>query len=280
MLWHIVLAVALLLVPAFYLAPLLIEMLVRHTLPEGMRLHYFTPFEPLMVQLKLALYLALAGAGPVTMLEIAKFVGPALYEKERRWSFCMAFASLLLFAVWATFGYVLILPMVMTFSLTLAGPSLQPILGLSGFLELCGWLLFGFGVSFQLPLAVLTAVRLRLVRCRTLAKARPVIVVAILFVAAILTPPDVVSQLTLAIPCYILFELSLWLARRLEGPEIPDPPGEPPTLARENAPPEKSPELPDHPNADADADAMDPYLLARKPRRKIVFLGNRPKRRP
>lgn len=107
-----------------------------------------------------------------------------------------------------------ILPLLMRFSAGFATPNLKPVIGLAGFLELSGWLLLSFGLMFQFPLAVILAVRFGAVRVETLRRGRPYVVVGILILAAILTPPDVVSQLLLAVPTWILFEIGLLIAAR------------------------------------------------------------------
>ena len=89
-------------------------------------------------------------------------------------------------------------------------------LGLAGFLNLAGWLMLAFGVMFQAPVAVLLMVRFGLLSTETLRKKRPYVMTVILIVAAILTPPDVVSQVMLAIPTWLLFELGLLLAKNME----------------------------------------------------------------
>ena len=110
----------------------------------------------------------------------------------------------------------LILPMLMNFSGGFATPELQPILGLANFLNLAGWLMLAFGVMFQAPIVVLLAVRFGVISAESLRKKRAYIMTAILIVAAILTPPDIVSQVALAIPTWLLFELGLFLAKQMK----------------------------------------------------------------
>lgn len=106
--------------------------------------------------------------------------------------------------------------MLMKFSGGFATPELQPMLGLANFLELAGWLMLSFGVMFQAPLLVLLAVRFGLISTEALRRKRPWVMTVILIAAAILTPPDVVSQVMLALPTWLLFEAGLFFARRLE----------------------------------------------------------------
>ena len=210
-------ATALLYPVAFLISPYVISALVRWCFPPDVgRLHYFAPMEVFWVQLKLALVLALVLACPWNILQLWRFLLPALYREERRaLGWWIVVASVLFFGGVA-FCAALILPMLMKFSGGFATPELQPMLGLANFLELAGWLMLSFGVMFQAPLVVLLAVRFGLISAESLRQKRPWIMTVILIVAAILTPLDVVSQVMLALPTWLLFEAGLFFARRLE----------------------------------------------------------------
>lgn len=208
-------ATALLYPVAFLASPYVISALVRWSFPpEAGKLHYFAPMEVFWVQLKLALVLALAY--PWNILQIWRFLLPALYREERRALGWWIVVSSVLFFCGVAFCGVLILPMLMKFSGGFATPELQPMLGLANFLELAGWLMLSFGVMFQSPLVVLLAVRFGLISVESLRRKRPWVMTAILVVAAILTPPDVVSQVMLALPTWLLFEAGLFFAGRME----------------------------------------------------------------
>ena len=203
-----------LLYPVGYLAsPYVIDALVQWSFPESAgKLHYFAPMEVFWVQLKLALILALALAYPWNMLQLWRFLLPALYAGERRvLGWWIVFSSVLFFGGVA-FCTGVILPMLMNFSGGFATPELQPLLGLANFLNLAGWLMLAFGVMFQVPVIVLPAVRFGVISVESLKRKRPYVMTAILILAAILTPPDIVSQVALAIPTWLLFELGLFLA--------------------------------------------------------------------
>ena len=213
---RIIAAVAVLFPVCFYLSPYVIEQLVRWCCPPEIGpLHYFTPMEVFFVQLKLALILALSAAYPWNVLQIWNFLLPALYRKERKALGWWIFASSVLFFGGIVFCVGLILPMIMRFSASFASPGLQPILGLAGFLGLAGWLMLAFGIMFQSPVAVLILVRLGLISVDSLRKKRPYVMVVILVAAAVLTPPDIVSQVLLAVPTWLLFELGLYAAGKM-----------------------------------------------------------------
>lgn len=207
--------------PVGYLAsPYLINALVRWCVPEsaGM-LHYFAPMEVLWVRLRLALIAALLAAYPWNILQLWRFLLPALYKRERKALGCCIVSSSLLFFCGAAFSIGLILPLMMNFSGGFATAELRPSIGLANFLNLAGWLTLAFGVMFQSPIIVLLAVRFGVISCGSLRRKRPYIATAILIAAAILTPPDIVSQLMLAIPTWLLFKLGLIIAGRIEARE-------------------------------------------------------------
>ena len=213
---RIVAAVALLYLPSYFAAPYLIEWLSRWCFPSGQDLYYFSPMEAFWVQLKLSLAVSLILTYPWNVLQLWKFVLPALYPKERRALGGWILLSSLLFLCGGVFCIGCILPLLMEFSASFATSSLRPMIGLAGFLDMAGWLTLGFSLMFQTPIVVYAAVRMGLVSAAALANKRPFVVVAILILSALLTPPDVMSQLLLAAPTWLLFELGLVFARRAE----------------------------------------------------------------
>lgn len=202
---------------AYMAAPHAIRWLVHWSFPPEMgSLHYFSPMEVFWVQLKLAFILSLALAYPWNIWQIWRFMLPALYANERRaLGWWILFSSVLFFGGMA-FCIGLILPLLMRFASGFASAELRPMLGLASFLSLAGWLMLAFGLMFQMPVVVLLAVRFGVIGADSLAAKRPYVIVVILFAAAILTPPDVVSQVMLGLPSWLLFELGLLLARIME----------------------------------------------------------------
>lgn len=211
-------ATALLYPAAYFLSSDLIDFLVRWSFPGSgeTTLYYFAPMEVFWVQLKLGLILALILAYPWNLLQIWRFLLPALYQEEQKLLGFWIVVSTLLFFAGMAFCVGLILPMLMKFSLGFATPELQPMLGLSSFLHLAGWMMLAFGIMFQSPILVLSAVRFGFLSTAYLREKRPYVMTVILIVAAVLTPPDVVSQLALAIPTWLLFELGLFFAKHIE----------------------------------------------------------------
>lgn len=219
---RILLAVAVVFPFGCWYADRVLKALIRYALPESMGgLHYFTPMEAFTVELKLGLFLALAATFPWNFWQLWRFVAPGLYAHERRAVWKWLGAGTVLFLAGAGFAILGIFPMVMKFSASFGGDGLQPMLGIGGFVSLAGYMALAFGVMFQFPLLILILTRAGLVSVETLRRGRPIVLIAILVLAAVLTPPDLLSQILLAAPTYLLFEIALWIAARRPGAAIP-----------------------------------------------------------
>jgi len=214
--WRCVAAVVVFLIPALFFSAEILRWISRVACPPELKLHYFSPFEPLFVQLNLSLVAAVIAAGPFILWQLAAFISPGLYAHEKKMlaSFC-GFA-LLLSLCGAALGFFFVIPQVMVFSLSFATAELQPMIGLSSFLKMVVWMILGFALVFELPVALLIPVRAGLLRAESLKKFRYLFVFGIFVLAALLTPPDVVSQLALGIPGWLLFETTVFFAGKMQ----------------------------------------------------------------
>ncbi len=221
--WAIIrslLSVLLLFPVAFYFSDQLTGALVGRLCPAGLKLRYFSPVEPLFVQLKMSLYLAICVAAPYILRQIWGFVAPGLYSAEKRFAGLLLLISCLLFAVGAAFSLFVILPVVMTFSIGFQTSYLEAAIGFEQFINLTGMLSIAFGAMFQCPAVVFILIRTGVVSIERITSLRSVIIVVILVISAILTPPDVFSQLMMAIPTWLLFEIGLLAARLFSPPQL------------------------------------------------------------
>ena len=202
---------------AYWASPYVIDFLIKQCIPENVgSLHYFAPMEVFWTQLNLSLILAMFLAYPWNIWQVWKFLLPALYKEEARALKIWLFSSSILFLGGIAFCIYFILPIIMGFSGSFSTGVIKPIIGLQNFLNLAGWLMFAFGLMFQAPIIVLLAVRFGLTTSASLREKRPFVIVAILFFSALLTPPDVVSQVLLGVPTWLLFEVGLVIASKLE----------------------------------------------------------------
>jgi sec-independent protein translocase protein TatC len=210
-------AIFLLYIPSFFIIPHIIDFLVKWSCPEEMNfLNYFSPMEVFVIQLKMAFTVALAVSFPYCILQIWKFLLPALHKNERQaLKLWVIFASFL-FVLGSTFCILFILPLLMSFSNSFSTHTIRPLIGLSSFLGLASWLIVAFGVMFQFPIIIMVCVRFNILQHSFLSSKRAYIIVIILILSAILTPPDMLSQILLALPSYLLFELGLFLSKRFE----------------------------------------------------------------
>ncbi len=191
--------------------------LIDWTCPPSMNAYqYLAPMEVFIWQMKFALVAAVVVASPYMYWSVWRFIGPALYAGERRALKWWIAAATLLFIAGVALSLGMILPLVMRFGAGFQSPRLVAALRLDYVFGLAQMLALAFGVMFQFPLVVLMLVRFGVVKVKTLAHARPYIVVGLLILAAILTPPDIVSQAALALPSWLLFEAALLAARRFE----------------------------------------------------------------
>ncbi|MGI9337315.1 MAG: twin-arginine translocase subunit TatC [Gammaproteobacteria bacterium] len=176
---------------------------------------------PFMVQLTTAFFAAVVIALPYMFYEIWRFVAPGLYSGEKRLIAPLVISSTLLFFAGMVFAYFLVFEVVFGFIAAVTPEDVLWTPDISEFLAFAAALFLAFGAAFEMPVAVWLLVRSGAVTVEQLKKARPYIIVGAFVVAAIVTPPDVISQLLLAIPCWLLFELGLFLA-----PKKPKPPKE------------------------------------------------------
>ena len=183
---------------------------------------YTAPQEYFFTQLKLALFGALFLAFPVIASQIYMFVAPGLYRNERRAFYPFLIATPILFAIGASLVYFLIMPMAMMFFLSMeqtggAGQAaIQLLPRVSEYLGLIMILIFAFGLVFQLPVALTLLARVGMVDSDGLKAKRKWAVVITFVMAAVLTPPDPISQIGLAVPTLLLYEASILAVRMVE----------------------------------------------------------------
>lgn len=201
----------------FLSADHVINALVKWSLPVGLsKLSFFSPMEVFIIQLKVGLVVSFTLIFPFIVKEVWGFLLPALHKHERKFLKTIVISSTFLFILGVAFCIYFILPLVMKFSAGFATSTLQPVIGLGSFINLAGCLILAFGIMFQFPLLVLALVYFGLVSVESLEDKRSYIIVFILILAAIFSPPDVVSQLLLGVPTYLLFEIGLFIAKRIK----------------------------------------------------------------
>jgi len=171
---------------------------------------FLSPVEAFALRLHVAMLLGVLTAGPVCLFYLIRFVGEGLDKKEHRLLGWMVFAMAGLFCSGVVFADRVLVPFSVRFLLSFQSPLLQPMLTAGLYLSFYSSLVLFCGVCFNLPLGLMVLGRLGLVTRRSLEQYRRHVLVGILIVSALLTPPDVVSQMFLAGPFYILYEIGIW----------------------------------------------------------------------
>jgi len=193
---------------------LLAEPLLK-VLPNQEGMVTINPLAAFLTPLKLSFYLAVMIAIPYLLYQLWAFIAPGLYKHERKLVWPLMVSSTVLFYAGMSFAYFVVFPLVFKFlsSITPLGVKFTP--DITQYQEFVFTLFFAFGVAFELPVAMVLLIRAGLINPDTLAKKRQYVVLAIFTVAMILTPPDVFSQTLLAIPMLVLFEIGLYVGRRI-----------------------------------------------------------------
>ncbi|HBD19746.1 MAG TPA: twin-arginine translocase subunit TatC [Arenimonas sp.] len=178
-------------------------------LPAGGQLVAIEVASPFFTPVKLAFFAALVLSAPVLIYQAWAFVAPGLYQNEKRLAKPLLVAAVLLFYTGCAFAYFLVLPTVFGFLTAITPEGVAMMTDISRYLDFVLVIFLAFGLSFELPVAVVVLVALGVVTPAQLREARGYVVVGVFILAAIITPPDVVSQLMLAIPMCLLYELGI-----------------------------------------------------------------------
>lgn len=192
---------------------------------ENRRLIYTSPAEGFVTILKVAFYASIFFSFPIFLIQFYLFLAPALYKKEKKIVLLVMFFSPFLFLLGSCLAYFFLLPLTFKFFLSfevqgLVDSSIIPIqleTKISEYLNLIIEIIFSFGIAFQLPFCLLFLIRIGLLSVDGLKVRRKYWIVIIFIIAAILTPPDVISQISLAIPLILLFEIVILIGNKINN---------------------------------------------------------------
>ena len=184
-------------------------------LPEGAHLIAVEVASPFFAPLKLAFFAAVLGSAPWLLYQAWAFVAPGLYRREKRLALPLLVSSVLLFYAGCAFAFFVVLPSVFGFLAAVKPEGVAMMTDISAYLDFVLVIFLAFGASFELPVALVILVLLGWVTPDQLRAGRGYAIVGIFILAAVITPPDVVSQLLLAVPMCLLYEAGIWAARLL-----------------------------------------------------------------
>jgi sec-independent protein translocase protein TatC len=186
----------------------LAEPLTRH-MPEGGNMIAIDVASPFLTPFKLVLMLSVFLSMPVILYQCWSFVAPGLYANEKRIAGPLLVSSILLFYAGVSFAYYIVFPLVFSF-FTSVGPEIVNVsTDIGRYLDFVLALFFGFGLAFEIPIATIILVAIGITTPKKLGEKRPFVIVGAFITGMLLTPPDVISQVLLALPMWVLFEAGL-----------------------------------------------------------------------
>jgi sec-independent protein translocase protein TatC len=187
------------------------------SLPEGTRMIATGVITPFMVPVKVTMMAAFVVSLPVVLYQVWAFVAPGLYRHEQRLALPLIVSSSLLFLAGMAFCYFVVFKTVFSFIATFAPQSITPAPDIEAYLGFVMTMFLAFGITFEVPVAVILLVRMSIVTIAQLQQARGYVIVGAFVIAAVVTPPDVVSQFLLAVPLCVLYEIGILLARGIKA---------------------------------------------------------------
>jgi sec-independent protein translocase protein TatC len=206
------LAVCLVFIALFYFANDIYSLLalpLQAQLPEGSTMIATGIVSPFLAPFKLTLVVSLFVAMPVVLHQIWSFVAPGLYKHEKKMAIPLLVLSIVLFYGGIAFAYLVVFPLVMSFLMHVGPGSVQVMPDINEYLSIALKLFFAFGLAFEIPVATIMLVWSGVLSVQALKEKRPYVLVGCFVFGMLLTPPDVVSQIMLALPMYALFELGI-----------------------------------------------------------------------
>ena len=188
--------------------------LMASPLPEGVGLQQIAPTEAFFTFIKLSMIAGVGFASPLVMYEILAFVAPGLYANEKRWLYISIPAIAVMFTIGALFAWFIVLRFTMMFLTQFTPDFIRTELTLDNHVTFVAKLIVAVGLVFETPFVIFLLAKLRIVDARKLSHFRRYAIVVIVIVAAIITPtPDPFTQMTVAIPMYLLYEIGILMAR-------------------------------------------------------------------
>lgn len=181
---------------------------------------------PFLTPMKLTLFTALLGSIPYILYQIWAFVAPGLYKHEKKIVIPLLVSSVLLFYTGMAFAYFVVFPLIFGFITNVGLEGVANMTDITKYLDFVLQMFFAFGFAFEIPVATVLLIHAEIISAKTLIKKRPYVIVGCFVIGMILTPPDVMSQISLAVPMWLLFEVGVYIGlilekRKLKSTEAP-----------------------------------------------------------
>ena len=192
---------------SFVSAPLI------NLLPDGSSMIATEVASPFMAPIKLVVYVAILFSMPWLFYQTWMFISPGLYKNEKKFTAPLMLSTIVLFFSGVGFAFFVVCPIIFKFFISMAPDSIQVMTDISQYLSFIFKLVFAFGIAFEIPVATILLINNGITSKASLIKARPYLIILFLIIGMLLTPPDIFSQLFLAIPMWILFEIGMIFAK-------------------------------------------------------------------
>ena len=182
-------------------------------MPVGSKMIATEVASPFIAPLRVTIYTALLISVPYFFIELWGFIAPGLYKKEKAFVAPLIISSTVLFYFGITFAYFVVSPIILSFFISAAPDSIQVMTDINKYLDFILKLFFAFGFAFEIPVATFLLITTGLISKERIKKMRPYLIISFFIIGMFLTPPDIFSQLFLAIPMWVLFEIGLFISR-------------------------------------------------------------------
>ncbi len=192
---------------------------LQQFLPENSTMIATDVASPFLTPFKLTLLVSVFISMPFILFQLWAFIAPALYKHEKRIAFPLLAASIILFYSGIAFAYFVVFPLAFKFFMGVAPDSIAAMPDIASYLSFVLKIIFAFGIAFEVPVATVILIAAGVVSPDALAKKRPYVVVGCFVMGMLLTPPDVISQVLLALPMWLLFEFGLLFGRLVSKPK-------------------------------------------------------------
>jgi sec-independent protein translocase protein TatC len=183
------------------------------SMPDNSAMIFTSLPEAFFTYLKVSFFAAIFLASPYILYQIWNFISPGLYDSEKKYVFPFVFFSTIFFVGGSLFAYFVVFPFGFKFFLAFGTELIRPMLSIREYLSFSFRLLLAFGIIFELPILMFFLSRVGLVNSRTLITKRKYAILLVFVIAALFTPPDVVTQVLMALPLMLLYEASVWVVK-------------------------------------------------------------------
>ena len=192
---------------SFVSAPLI------NLLPDGSSMIATEVASPFMAPIKLVVYVAILFSMPWLFYQTWMFISPGLYKNEKKFTAPLMLSTIVLFFSGIGFAFFVVCPIIFKFFISMAPDSIQVMTDISQYLSFIFKLVFAFGIAFEIPIATILLINNGITSKASLIKARPYLIILFLIIGMLLTPPDIFSQLILAIPKWLIFDNDIFLSK-------------------------------------------------------------------